>query len=166
MLSVVVPIEQCILGNGLLLKKQGAQAGWPDDSEKNRPIFWKVAKTVAKPNNAKIQNLLLYILFRWKCYELVAQDIAYCYNELTISSLIGDKSPNLVTLLNSSQACHQAYVRLLFESKWTGWSGTRNDINRTRLVLKISLKHRSWMANGNWWYSSQQSWMIFHHLSL
>jgi hypothetical protein len=159
-LSVVAPIEQCTLGNGLQLKKQGTQAGWPDDSEKNRPIFWKVAKTVAKTNNAKVQNLLLYILFWWKCYELVAQDInifgTYCINEPTKSSLSGDKLPNLVTLY-SSQACHQAYVRLLFESKWTGWSGTRNEISRTRLVLKISLKHRSWMANGNWRYSSQQS---------
>jgi hypothetical protein len=56
-----------------------------------------------KPNNAKIQNLLLNTLFRWKCYELVAQDIdifgAYCFNEPTKSSLIDETSPNLVTLL-------------------------------------------------------------------
>ncbi len=57
----------------------------------------------AKPNNAKIQNLLLNTLFRWNCYELVAQDIdifgAYCFNEPTKSSLIGEKSTNLVTLV-------------------------------------------------------------------
>ncbi len=54
-----------------------AVPGWPDDSEKNHPIFWKVAKTVAKPNNAKLQNLLLNTLFWWHCYELVAQDIEF-----------------------------------------------------------------------------------------
>ncbi len=41
MLSIVAPIEQCILGNGLLLKKQGTQAGWPDDSEKITQYFEK-----------------------------------------------------------------------------------------------------------------------------
>ena len=45
-------------------------AGWPDDLEKNCPIFWKVAKTVAKRNNAKSETI-----FRWKCNKFVAQDI-------------------------------------------------------------------------------------------
>ncbi len=36
-------------------------AGWPDELEKIRPTVWKMAKTVAKPNNAKIQNMFLNI---------------------------------------------------------------------------------------------------------
>ncbi len=38
--------------------------------EKNRPIFWKVAKTAAKTNNAQIQNTFLNSLFTWKCDKL------------------------------------------------------------------------------------------------
>jgi len=30
----------------------------------------------------------------------------------------------------------------------------RNEISGMRLLLKISLKHWSWMANRNWWYHS------------
>ncbi len=48
----------------------GMQPEWPDDLEKNRPIFWKVAKTVAKPTIAKIQIVFLNSLFRWKYKKL------------------------------------------------------------------------------------------------
>jgi hypothetical protein len=70
--------------------------------EKNCPIFRKVAKTDAKPNNATIQNMFLNSLLWWKCTKIVAQGIAilgYFFNESTKSSLIGEKSPNLVTLV-------------------------------------------------------------------
>jgi hypothetical protein len=40
--------------------------------EKNCPIFWKVAKTVAKQNNAKLETILNG-LFRQKCNKFVAQ---------------------------------------------------------------------------------------------
>ncbi len=43
---------------------------------KNCPIFLKVAKTVAKPNIAKIQTMFLSNLFKWKCNKYVAQGIA------------------------------------------------------------------------------------------
>ncbi len=36
-------------------KATGTEPGWPDDLEKNCRIFWKVAKSVAKQNNAKLQ---------------------------------------------------------------------------------------------------------------
>ncbi len=49
-------------------------AGWPDDLEKNCPILWKVAQTVAK-NNAKLETIWNG-LFRWKCNKFVAQGIA------------------------------------------------------------------------------------------
>ncbi len=42
---------------------------------KNHPIFWKVAKTVAKQNTAKLETILKW-LFRWKCNKFVAQGIA------------------------------------------------------------------------------------------
>ena len=53
----------------LVTCEQGDQIIW----NKNCPIFWKVAKTVAKPNNAKIQTMFLNIFFRRKCYKFVAQ---------------------------------------------------------------------------------------------
>jgi hypothetical protein len=44
--------------------------------EKNCPIFLKVAKTFAKPNNAKMQTVFLKNLFRRKSNKFVAQGIA------------------------------------------------------------------------------------------
>jgi hypothetical protein len=43
--------------------------------EKIRPILWKIAKTIAKPNNSKIQTMFLYCLFWWKCNKFVAQGV-------------------------------------------------------------------------------------------
>jgi hypothetical protein len=48
-------------------EKNRLWTGWPDNLEKNRPIFSKVAKTAAKENSAKIQNTFLNSSFRWKC---------------------------------------------------------------------------------------------------
>jgi hypothetical protein len=42
---------------------------------KNSPIFGTVAKTVAKPNKAKIQAMFLDILFMWKCYKRMGKVI-------------------------------------------------------------------------------------------
>ncbi len=50
-------------------------AGGPDDLEIITQYFWKVAKTVAKPNNAKIQVMFLNSLFSWKCNKLVAKGV-------------------------------------------------------------------------------------------
>ncbi len=41
---------------------------------KKSPNFWKVAKTIAKPNNAQIY-MFLNSLFRWKCSKFVAQGV-------------------------------------------------------------------------------------------
>jgi hypothetical protein len=51
------------------------QVGWPDDLEKIAQFFWKVAQTVAKQNNAKLETILNG-LFRWKFIKFVAQGIA------------------------------------------------------------------------------------------
>jgi hypothetical protein len=64
-----------------------------------------VAKTDAKPNNTSLQNMFLNSLLCWKCTKIVAQGIAilgHFFNESTKSSLIGEKSSNLVTLIENN----------------------------------------------------------------
>ncbi len=39
-----------------------SESGWPDDLEKNCPIFWKVAKTVDKQNNAKLETIFKQVI--------------------------------------------------------------------------------------------------------
>jgi hypothetical protein len=76
-------------------------SGWPDDLEKNRPIFWKLAKTAVKPNSARIQKHFWTAYLGEKCNKFEAQGTAifgHFINEPPKSSLIGEKSPNLVTL--------------------------------------------------------------------
>ncbi len=43
--------------------------------KKSPNIFWKEAKTVAKPNKAKIYTRFLNSLFSWKCNKLVAKGV-------------------------------------------------------------------------------------------
>ncbi len=80
---------------------QGDQMIW----NKNRPIFWKVAKTVAKPIDAKIQTMFLTRLCLPKCYKFVSQGIVilgiFFYQWSYKSSLTGEKLHNLVTLLSN-----------------------------------------------------------------
>jgi hypothetical protein len=70
---------------------------------KNCPIFWKVTKTVTKPNDAKIQTMFLTRLSWPKCYKFVSQGIVilgiFFYQWSYKSSLTGEKLHNLVTLL-------------------------------------------------------------------
>ncbi len=54
-----------------IVVSQGDQMTW----EKSPNIFWKVAKTVANPNKAKIQTVFLNSLFSWKCNKLVAKGV-------------------------------------------------------------------------------------------
>jgi len=71
--------------------------------EKITQFFKKVAKTAAKPNNAKIQNTLKTAYLDENVIKLktkVLPFFGYFINEPTKSSLIGEKSPNLVTLVH------------------------------------------------------------------
>ncbi len=55
-----------VLALAILGGTQGDQMIW----KKLPNIFWKVAKTDAKPNNAKIQTIFTNSLFSWKCNKL------------------------------------------------------------------------------------------------
>jgi hypothetical protein len=73
---------------------------------KKCPIFLKVAKTVAKLINAKIQTIFLKSTFRLKFNKFVPRVVTHFWaisppQKITMSlksSLIGEKSPNLTTL--------------------------------------------------------------------
>ncbi len=82
----------------IFCRVQGDQMIW----NKNCPIFWKVAQTVSKQNDAKILNMFFKRLCSQKCYKFASQGIAILglfYRWPYKSSLIGEKSPNLDTLV-------------------------------------------------------------------
>ncbi len=67
---------------------QGDQMVW----KKSPNIFWKVAKTVAKSNKAKIQTMVLNSLFSWKCHHFGGHFfVSKNPNEPTKSSLTVEK---------------------------------------------------------------------------
>jgi len=69
---------------------------WLICPEQGDQMIWK------KSCRAKLQNMFLNNLFRWKCDKFVAQGIAFFGSSMNIkSSLIGEKLPNPVTLVLS-----------------------------------------------------------------